>query len=70
MSNVNSELIEKWTALKVLVESLEIDVHKGARGNKSAAIRTRKGLRLLKKNASDLVKSSLDTGDDQAVAEE
>jgi len=56
-----SSLLDEWKELKVLVESLELDVHKNANGNKSAGVRARKGLRLLKKRASDLVKSSLST---------
>jgi hypothetical protein len=55
----NSDLVEKWTALKVLVESLEIDLHKSAKGNKSASIRLRKGLRIVKRDASDIVKFTL-----------
>ena len=55
-----SNILEKWEELKVLVESLELDVHKSARGNKSAGTRTRKGLRLLKNSANDLVKVSLE----------
>ena len=55
----NSELIEQWTELKVLVESLELDLLKNASGNKSAGVRTRKGLRLLKQKSADLVKASL-----------
>jgi len=56
-----SNILDKWEELKVLVESLELDVHKNARGNKSAGTRARKGLRLLKTQASDLVKVSLET---------
>ncbi len=59
-----SKVIEKWEELKVLVESLELDVHKNARGNKSAGTRARKGLRLLKNAAADLVKTSLEEGKD------
>ncbi len=54
-----SELLDKWSELKVLVESLELDVHKNANGNKSAGVRARKGLRLVKARASELVKESL-----------
>ena len=54
-------LIEKWSELKVLVESLELDIHKNASGNKSAGVRARKGLRLLKQSAAELVKESLST---------
>lgn len=56
-----SNIVENYEKLKVLVESLELDVHKSASGNKSAGVRVRKGLRLLKREASDLVKSSLET---------
>ena len=57
-------VVEKREELKVLVESLELDVHKNARGNKSAGTRARKGLRLLKNAAADLVKTSLEAGKD------
>jgi len=57
-----SELLDEWKRLKVLVESLELDLHKNANGNKSAGVRARKGLRLLKKQASEIVKISLDSG--------
>ena len=59
MSEENSELYGKWQALKVLVESLEIDLLKNVKGNKSAGVRARKGLRLLKTEASEIVKLSL-----------
>lgn len=51
---------EQWDQLKVLVESLEVDVKKSLRGNKSASVRTRKGLRLVKNIAADLIRSSLE----------
>tara|TARA_B100000214_G_C23786890_1_gene544015 strand:- start:36 stop:221 length:186 start_codon:yes stop_codon:yes gene_type:complete len=54
-----SNLLTEWEELKVLVDSLELDLHKNARGNKSAGVRARKGLRLLKKRAGELVKESL-----------
>jgi hypothetical protein len=54
-----SDLLDKWSELKVLVESLDLDLHKNANGNKSAGVRARKGLRLIKKQVGDLVKSSL-----------
>jgi len=56
-----ASIVENYEKLKVLVESLELDVHKSASGNKSAGVRVRKGLRLLKREASDLVRSSLET---------
>ena len=59
MSQDNGELYEKWNELKVLVESIETDIVKNSRGNKSAGVRARKGLRYLKASASDIVKLSL-----------
>jgi len=56
-----SDLIDKYEELKVLVESMELDVHKSASGNKSAGVRIRKGLRVLKRQASDFVRASLES---------
>ena len=56
-----SGILEKWNEIKVLVEILDLDVHKNAGGNASAGVRARKGLRLLKKEAADLVKITLST---------
>ena len=55
----NSELYSKWEEFKVLIESIEQDVIKNANGNKSAGVRARKGLRLIKTSASEIVKTSL-----------
>ena len=56
---MNDNLIDAFEELKKLVESLQIDVVKNANGNKSAGVRARKGLREVKKVASDIVKKSL-----------
>jgi hypothetical protein len=56
---MNDKLVEQYEELKLLVESIQVDLVKNASGNKSAGIRTRKALRSLKKIAADLVKSSL-----------
>lgn len=55
MSNVS----EMWNELKVLVESLELDVSKNLSGNASAGVRMRRGLRLLKTKTAELVKESI-----------
>jgi uncharacterized lipoprotein len=55
------EMSTQWEELKKLVESLELDVVKNISGNKSAGVRARKGLRLLKQKASDVVKTSLNS---------
>jgi hypothetical protein len=54
-----SNLLDNWKEFKVLIETLDLDMHKNASGNKSAGVRARKGLRLVKKQAAELVKSSL-----------
>ena len=56
---MDGKLLEEWGELKVLVESLELDVHKHAGGNSSAGVRARRGLRLLKGKAAEIVKISL-----------
>ena len=55
-----SNIIDKWNEIKVLIESIDLDVHKNAGGNASAGVRARKGLRLLKKEAADLVKQTVE----------
>jgi len=55
-----SAVLNKWEEIRVLFESLEVDIKKTAKGNKTAGVRARKGLRLLKKASSDLVKVTLD----------
>ena len=58
---MSDELVGKWSELKTLVESLELDVLKQANGNASAGVRARRGLRLLKNEVADLVRMSLET---------
>jgi len=59
MSDKNQDLGSGWDDLKGLIETLEVDVQKSLQGNKSAGVRTRRGLRQLKSVAADLVKASL-----------
>lgn len=59
MSTTNP-VLDKWTELKTLIESIDLDVHKNAKGNASAGVRARKGLRLLKSTAAELVKITVD----------
>ena len=55
----NNNVLNKWTELKTLVETIEDDVQKNATGNKAAGTRARKGLRALKTAAAELVKLTL-----------
>ena len=56
---MNERIIEQYEEIKLLVETLQEDVVKNSQGNKSAGVRVRKVLRELKKNAAELVKTSL-----------
>ena len=62
---MNDKLVEQYEELKVLVESIQIDLVKNAAGNKSAGVRARKGLREIKKIASEIVKHSLSSDKEQ-----
>jgi len=53
-------ILDKWNEIKILIESLDLDVHKNASGNASAGVRARKGLRLLKKETGELVKLTIE----------
>lgn len=65
MANLKS----KWEEIKVLVNSLDLDIAKQENGNASAGIRARKGLRLLKNEVAALVKESLETEKDRKTEE-
>ena len=55
----DSKILELWTEIKTLVETLDLDVMKNANGNASAGVRARRGLRLLKTKSADLVKTTI-----------
>lgn len=55
-----STVLDQWNEIKVLVESLDLDVAKNASGNASAGVRARRGLRLLKNKTADLVRATID----------
>lgn len=59
---LNTKVVEQWERLKVLVASTEDDVLKNAKGNSSAGVRARKGLRALKKEIGELVKLTVEEG--------
>jgi hypothetical protein len=57
---MSSKISDKWNEIKVLIESLDLDVLKNASGNASAGVRARRGLRLLKSSAAELVKLTIE----------
>jgi hypothetical protein len=56
----DNQVISKWTELKAIMEQLELDVVKNAKGVAAAGVRTRKGLRELKLKAAELVKTTVE----------
>lgn len=60
--------VNLWNEIKTLVETIDVDVSKNAKGNASAGVRARKGLRLLRTKTSELVKATLGKGDEAAEA--
>ena len=54
--NTNHEF---FNYIRLMVESMEADVLKSEKGNKAAATRLRKSLRLLKTTSGDFVKFTL-----------
>lgn len=61
MDSTDNKVVEKWAEFKALVESLDFDVVKNAKGVAAAGVRARKGLRELKTRAADLVKTTVET---------
>lgn len=58
--NMDHPVLEKWSELKSLVEALEHDVTKNAKGTAAAGVRARKGLRQLQTKAKELVKLTIE----------
>ena len=57
----DNPIVSKWNELKTLVENLEADVAKNAKGVAAAGVRARKGLRQLQTSAKELVKLTIET---------
>ena len=66
---MSNNIIDKWSEIKTIIESIDLDINKNASGNASAGVRARKGLRLLKKEASDLVKITVQVDKDRKEAD-
>jgi hypothetical protein len=69
MSDSAQMVLDVWSEFKLLVEQVEEDVHKNAvKGNLSAGVRVRKGVRNLRKIGAELIKATL-TAREEAKAE-
>lgn len=55
----DNEVLARWSEIKALVESLDHDMMKTAKGVGAAGVRVRKALRELKAKSADLVKVTL-----------
>lgn len=61
--------LDVWSEFKLLVESVEADVHKNAvKGNAAAGVRVRKGVRKLRAIGAELIKATLVAGEDRKAA--
>ena len=59
MDNHQPTVMDIWEAFKVLVETVEEDVHKNAiKGNQAAGVRVRKGVRQLRSLGAELIKAT------------
>ena len=54
--NEQDAVMLKWEEVKLASAELELDIQKNAKGNAAAGVRTRKGLRALRKVVTEIVK--------------
>lgn len=66
----NSTVTTLWNEIKELFEAVEVDVAKNARGNSSAGVRARKGLRELQKKSKELVKLTVEVEKNSKASKE
>jgi hypothetical protein len=59
MDNSDNLIISRWQEIKQMLIAVEFDIIKNAKGNASAGVRSRRGLRLIRKHALELVKLTL-----------
>lgn len=57
---MDNKVLEMWNEVKSLVEALEHDIAKNAKGNSAAGVRARKGLRQLQAKSKELVKLTIE----------
>lgn len=55
----NQNILDMWNELRTLVDSVEQDINKNARGVSAAGVRARKGMRLMKKKLKEISDVSL-----------
>lgn len=65
----NDTITDTWQRIKTIIDSMDIDMQKSKNGNASAGVRVRRGLRLMKKEASALVKTMVEEAKQRKAAE-
>jgi hypothetical protein len=65
----NDTITDTWQRIKTIIDSMDIDMQKSKNGNASAGVRVRRGLRLMKKEASTLVKTMVEEAKQRKAAE-
>jgi hypothetical protein len=61
-------VIAKWNDIKSVVDTIELDMVKNAKGVAAAGVRARKGLRDLKNKAAELVKLTVELDKNKRTA--
>ena len=51
---------QQFHELQIIMQSIELDILKCSKGNMTAGIRARKGLRMIKRCANDLLSTSIE----------
>ena len=57
---MDNQVIEAWEEIKKIVEGVDLDVLKNAKGNNAAGVRIRKGLRAVKGGCAKLIKVTVE----------
>lgn len=64
----NDAVVAKWEEVKAAVAELELDIQKNVKGNAAAGVRTRKGLRTLRKAVTEIVKLTVSQDKERKAA--
>jgi hypothetical protein len=56
----DNQVLSQWNEVKALIEAVELDVHKNAKGTAAAGVRARKGLRDIKNRVATLIKTTVE----------
>jgi hypothetical protein len=57
---MQQDILERWEEIKIMVESVDVDVRKNSKGVAAAGCRARRALRQLRKDIHIVIKQSID----------